>query len=52
MAISFRRWLLGKLGAGSGTEVICTELAQALEEYRLRELADKPLVLRWLGLFM
>ena len=39
MAISFRRWLLGKLGAGSGTEVICTELAQALEEYRLRELA-------------
>lgn len=39
MAISFKKWLLNKLGAGSGTDVICTELAQALEEYRLRELA-------------
>lgn len=39
MAISFKKWLLGKLGAGGSTDIACVELAQVMEEYRLRELA-------------
>lgn len=39
MAISFKRWLLGKLGAGGSADIACVALAQEMEEYRLRELA-------------
>lgn len=39
MGISFKRWLLTKLGIGGSVEVSSLELQQALEEYRIRELA-------------
>ncbi len=39
MGINFKRWLLTKLGAGGSASVSSIELQQALEEYRIRELA-------------
>ena len=39
MAINFKRWLLSKLGIGGSMEVSSLEMQQALEEYRIRELA-------------
>lgn len=39
MGISFKRWLLTKLGAGGPADIACVDLQQAAEEYRIRELA-------------
>lgn len=39
MGINFKRWLLSKLGIGGSMEVSSLEMQQALEEYRIRELA-------------
>ena len=39
MGISIKRWILSKLGLGGTAEISSLELQQALEEYRIRELA-------------
>lgn len=39
MGISIKRWILSKLGLGGTAEIFSLELQQALEEYRIRELA-------------
>lgn len=39
MGISIKRWILSKLGLGGTSEISSLELQQALEEYRIRELA-------------
>ena len=39
MGISIKRWILSKLGIGGTAEISSLELQQALEEYRIRELA-------------
>lgn len=39
MGINFKRWLLSKLGIGGSVDIACVDLQQALEEYRIRELA-------------
>ncbi len=39
MGINFKRWLLSKIGISGSMEVSSLELQQALEEYRIRELA-------------
>lgn len=39
MGISFREWLICKLGGSTGTDVVCADMAAAMEECRIRELA-------------
>lgn len=39
MGINIKRWILSKMGIGGSAEISSLELQQALEEYRIRELA-------------